>query len=63
MLITNSEIVLFIWGIVTTVLWQRALHESVEFKKFTVFKLQEVARGKAKIVDNGESIEIVRVKD
>ena len=54
--------VLFIWGIVTTVLWQRALHESVEFKKFTVFKLQEIARGEAKIVDDGESIQIIRVK-
>jgi len=60
--ISYSEIVLFIWGIVMTVLWQRALHESGEFKKFTVFKLKEVARGEAKIVDDGESIQIIRVK-
>lgn len=52
-----------VWGIVMTILWQRALYKSEEFKQFTVRKLQEIVKGEAKIVDNGESIQIVRIKD
>ena len=54
--------VLMLWGIVMTILWQREAHKAEEFKQFTVYKLQQVARGEAKIVDNGESIEIIKVK-
>jgi hypothetical protein len=61
MLITNSEIVLIVWGLVMTILWQREAYKSEEFKQFTVFKLQQVLSGKAKIVDNGESIEIINL--
>jgi len=61
--ITPSEFILIIWGIVMTVLWQRTLYKSEEFKQFTVRKLQEIVKGEAKIVDNGESIQIIRVKD
>lgn len=62
MLISTSELVLFLWGSVMTILWQMSLHESKEFKRFTVFKLKEVAKGRAKIVDNGESIEIIHTE-
>jgi len=61
--ITPSEFILMVWGIVMTILWQRALYKSEEFKQFTVRKLQEIVKGEAKIVDNGESIQIVRIKD
>jgi hypothetical protein len=58
MLVTNSEMVLFVWGSVMTILWQRALFDAKEFKRFTVYRLQEVANGRAKVIDTGESIEI-----
>ena len=57
--ITPSEFILIIWGIVMTILWQRALYKAEEFKQFTVFRLKQVANGRARVVDNGDSIEII----
>jgi hypothetical protein len=63
MLVTNSEMLLFVWGSAMTVLWQRSVFDAKEFKRFTVYRLQEVASGRAKVIDTGESIEIKPIKE
>jgi len=58
MVVTNSEMLLFIWALIMAFLWERSVYESKEFKKFTVYKLREVASGRARVIDTGDSIEI-----
>ena len=63
MVVTNSEMLLFIWALIMAYLWERSVHERKEFKRFTAYTLREVAHGRARVVDTGDSIEIKPIKE
>ena len=56
-----AEMFLVVWASFMTLLYFIAKHDAKNFKDFTVYKLQQVAKGKAKVVDDGNRIEIVDV--
>jgi hypothetical protein len=62
LIITVADLFLLVWAIAMTILWQRAVYRRNEFMKFTVIKLRDVASGKARVVDDGEHIEIIDIK-
>jgi hypothetical protein len=59
MTLSVAEIYLMVWALFMTILYCVAKSNAKDFKKFTVYKLRQVAKGKAKVVDDGESIQIV----
>ena len=56
-----AEMFLVVWASFMTLLYFMEKHDARNFKDFTVFKLQQVVKGKAKVVDHGDSIEIVDI--
>ena len=62
LIITVADLFLLVWAVAMTILWQRAVYRRNEFMKFTVIKLRDVASGKARVVDDGEHIEIIDIK-
>ena len=61
--LTVADLFLLVWALVMTYLWQRAVYDRKEFMKFTLRSLAKVASGQARIVDNGDSIEIINIKE
>lgn len=59
MTLSTAEVFLLVWAMLMTFLYVASRHNASRFKRFTVYKLQQVASGKAKVVDDGESISIV----
>jgi hypothetical protein len=56
-----AEMFLVVWASFMTLLYFIAKHDAKDFKDFTLYKLRQVAKGKAKVVDDGDSISIVDV--
>jgi hypothetical protein len=56
-----AEMFLVVWASAMTLLYFIEKHDAKNFKDFTVYKLQQVAKGKAKVVDDGNRIEIVDI--
>ena len=59
MTLSYAEMFLIVWASVMTLLYVMAKSDRERFKRFTVYKLRQVASGKAKVVDDGESVSIV----
>ena len=59
MTLSVAEMYLIVWASFMTILYVIAKSDAKDFKKFTVYKLRQVAKGQAKVVENGESIQIV----
>jgi hypothetical protein len=59
MTLSVAEMYLIVWASVMTLLYVISKHDAKNFKRFTVYKLRQVAKGKAKVVDDGDSIQIV----
>jgi hypothetical protein len=52
---------LVLWASAMTLLYVMAKNDAKNFRDFTVYKLQQVVKGKAKVVDHGDRIEIVDI--
>ena len=59
MTLSVAEMYLVVWASFMTLLYLISKHDAKSFKQFTVYKLRQVAKGKAKVVDDGESVQIV----
>jgi hypothetical protein len=59
MTLSVAEMYLVVWASFMTLLYFISKHDAKNFKQFTVYKLRQVAKGKAKVVDDGESVQIV----
>ena len=59
MTLSYAEMFLILWASAMTLLYVMAKSDRERFKRFTVYKLRQVASGKAKVVDDGESVSIV----
>lgn len=59
MTLSYAEMFLIVWASVMTLLYVMAKSDRERFKRFTVYKLRQVASGKAKVVDDGETVSIV----
>jgi hypothetical protein len=57
--LSYAEMFLVVWASAMTLLYVMAKTDAHNFKRFTVFKLRQVASGKAKVVDDGETVQIV----
>jgi len=61
MQLSYAEMFLVLWASAMTLLYVMAKNDAKNFKDFTVYKLQQVVKGKAKVVDHGDRIEIVDI--
>lgn len=59
MTLSYAEMFLIVWASFMTLLYLMSKHDANNFKRFTVYKLRQVACGKAKVIDDGESVQIV----
>lgn len=59
--LSYAEMFLIVWSSAMTLLYVMAKNDARNFRQFTVYKLRQVVTGKAKIVDDGESISIVDI--
>lgn len=59
MTLSYAEMFLILWASAMTLLYVISKNDARNFKRFTVYKLRQVASGKAKVVDDGESVSIV----
>ena len=59
MTLSHAEMFLVLWASAMTLLYVMAKNDAKNFKDLTLFKLRQVAKGKAKVLDDGESIQIV----
>lgn len=55
------EIALFIWGIVMTALWLDSRKAFYVHKVMTAKVFDGIAKGKLKVVDNGDSFELKEI--
>jgi hypothetical protein len=56
---TYGEMFLFVWASFVTMLFFMKKHDMEVFKDFTVYKLKQVAKGEATVVDRGDRVEII----
>ena len=59
MQLSYAEMFLVVWASAMTLLYVMAKNDAKNFRQFTVYKLIQVAKGKAKVVDHGDRVEIV----
>jgi hypothetical protein len=59
MTLSYAEMFLVIWASFMTLLYLISKHDAKNFKDFTVYKLRQIAKGKAKVVDDGDTVQIV----
>jgi hypothetical protein len=59
MILSYAEMFLILWASAMTLLYVMSKNDARNFKRFTVYKLRQVASGKAKVIDDGESVSIV----
>jgi hypothetical protein len=59
MTLSYAEMFLVIWASFMTLLYLISKHDAKNFKDFTVYKLRQVAKGRAKVVDDGDTVQIV----
>lgn len=59
MTLSYAEMFLVVWASIMTLLYVMAKSDKDRFKRFTVYKLRQVASGRAKVIDDGESVSIV----
>ena len=59
MTLSYAEMFLVLWASAMTLLYVMAKNDAKNFKDLTLFKLRQVAKGEAKVLDDGESIQIV----
>ena len=56
---TYAEMFLFVWASLMTFLFFIKQRDMEVFKDFTVYKLKQVASGKATVIDHGDRVEII----
>jgi hypothetical protein len=56
---TYGEMFLFAWASFVTMLFFMKKHDMEVFRDFTVYKLKQVAKGEAVVVDKGDRVEII----
>jgi len=61
--LSTAEVFLGTWAIFATILWQIGVYKYDRFLHLTVWQLQRLANGQAKLVDTGSSIEIHNIKE
>jgi hypothetical protein len=54
-----GEMFLFVWAMAMTMFYFMKKHDMEVFRDFTVYKLKQVASGKATVVDRGDRVEII----
>lgn len=59
MTLSYAEMFLVLWASAMTLLYVMAKNDAKNFRDLTLYKLRQVAKGKAKVLDDGESIQIV----
>ena len=59
MTLSVAEMFLVLWASAMTILYVMAKSNAKDFKDFTLYKLRQVAKGKAKVVDDGDTVQIV----
>jgi hypothetical protein len=59
MTLSHAEMFLVLWASAMTLLYVMAKNDAKNFRDLTLYKLRQVAKGKAKVLDDGESIQIV----
>jgi hypothetical protein len=59
MTLSYAEMFLVIWASFMTLLYLISKHDAKNFKDFTVYKLRQIAKGKAKVIDDGDTVQIV----
>jgi hypothetical protein len=59
MTLSYAEMFLVLWASAMTLLYFITKSDAKDFKQFTVSKLRQVAKGRAKVVDDGDSVQIV----
>lgn len=59
--ITMTELVLFIWAMVATLMWQQAKHDFRIHKVMTLEVFKRIAKGKIKVVEHEDSFELKEV--
>ena len=59
MTLSHAEMFLVLWASAMTLLYVMAKNDAKNFKDLTLYKLRQIAKGKAKVLDDGESIQIV----
>ena len=59
MTLSHAEMFLVLWASAMTLLYVMAKNDAKNFKDLTLYKLRQVAKGKAKVLDDGESVQIV----
>ena len=59
MTLSHAEMFLVLWASAMTLLYVMAKNDAKNFKDLTLYKLRQVAKGRAKVVDDGDSVQIV----
>ena len=59
MTLSVAEMFLVIWASFMTLLYLISKHDAKNFKDFTVYKLRQVAKGRAQVVHDGDTVQIV----
>lgn len=57
--ITLSEMFLFVWGGFMTLLYFAKKSRYEDFKRHTAYKLSQISKGEATVIDRGDYLEIV----
>lgn len=55
--ITMTELALFIWAMVATMLWQQNKHDLKIHRMMTGELMKRIAKGKIKVIDHEDSFE------
>lgn len=55
--ITMTELALFIWAMVATMLWQQNKHDLRVHRMMTGELMKRIAKGKIKVIDHEDSFE------
>lgn len=59
--VTLTEIALFVWGISMTAAWLDSRRTMHTHKMLTIRIFEEIAKGKVKVVENGDSFEFKEI--
>lgn len=59
--ITMTELALFVWAMVATLMWQQAKQDFRMHKMLTLELMKRIAKGKIKVVEHDDSFELKEV--
>lgn len=61
--ITLTELFLFTWAIIATIMWQQCRHELGVHRFMTGEVFKRIAQGRIKVVDKKDSFDLVEVNE